>query len=228
MVQVFSNGAVATTAALLYLWFAPPGTEGWETVSFQMPDMSLLAALACMSALAGCCGDTWASEFGVLQRSQPRHIITWKSVPIGTNGGVSVLGTICSMLGGLLVGLAFFLGMAFEHVQRRDYHSLTESCWPAIPLGVLAGFLCSLIDSVLGATLQYSGEDTSKNCVVNHPGPDVRHVSGKDVLDNNAVNLLSSLLTAIIIPLIVYIAMANSFLLQAESIEEEAMDYEAH
>ena len=216
LVQVFSNGVVATTACQLYLWFAPPGVEGWEPLSFQVPDFALLSALASMGALAGCCGDTWASEFGVLQGNiLPRHILTWKPVPAGTNGGVSFIGTICSALGGLLVGFAFFLGMEFELLMNQDIHSLFESCWPIIPLGMLAGFLCSLIDSLIGATLQYSGLDTQRNCVVNGPGPGVRHISGRDILDNHAVNLLSSLLTAMLIPLFIYLAMADKFAMEA-------------
>eukprot|EP00117_Sycon_ciliatum_P007214 scpid60840/ scgid0232/ Transmembrane protein 19 len=208
IVQVFSNGAVATSAALSYLYFSAfsaPGSDGYESISFQFVDPALLSAVACMAALAGCCGDTWASEFGILQGSNlPRHVLTLRPVPAGTNGGISFIGTACSLLGGLLVGVAFFVGMSVQHIIDKDVAGLTLSCWPAIPIGALSGLLCSTIDSILGATLQYSGRDTSKNCVVNQPGPDVEHITGRDILDNHAVNFLSSLLTALIVPAVVY------------------------
>ncbi|TFK35853.1 integral membrane family protein [Crucibulum laeve] len=53
---------------------------------------------------ACCLGDTLASELGILSRSQPRLITTFRPVPPGTNGAMSVGGTIASVVGGLIVG----------------------------------------------------------------------------------------------------------------------------
>jgi uncharacterized membrane protein len=42
------------------------------------------------------------------------HILNWKKVPKGTNGGISLVGTLASCFGGFCVGLAYFLTLAFS------------------------------------------------------------------------------------------------------------------
>lgn len=106
---------------------------------------------------ACCNGDTWASELGtVLSKSDPYLITTWKRVPKGTNGGVSAIGTLVSTLGGLVIGLAHYLTILY--FADRALLMYAPPQWPIILYGALAGLIGSLIDSLLGATLQYSGK----------------------------------------------------------------------
>lgn len=73
---------------------------------------------------------------------------------LGTNGGVTFIGLIASLLGGFFVGLAYFV------TQLLFVGDLEISApqWPIILYGALAGFLGSVLDSYLGAIMQYSGE----------------------------------------------------------------------
>lgn len=103
------------------------------------------------------------------------------------------------MLGGLVIGFTYFL--VVHYVVDRNLLAASPHQWPLIIFGGIAGLLGSIIDSLLGASLQYSGLD-SNGRVVEHPGPNVKHISGTRVLDNHSVNLISSILTALIMPFI--------------------------
>uniref|UniRef100_A0A8C2VYX9 Transmembrane protein 19 n=1 Tax=Chinchilla lanigera TaxID=34839 RepID=A0A8C2VYX9_CHILA len=156
-----------------------------------------IANFSFFTSLLMSAGDTWASEVGpVLSKSQPRLITTWERVPVGTNGGVTVVGLASSLLGGTFVGITYFLTQ-LVFVNDLD---ISAPQWPIIVFGGLAGLLGSIVDSYLGATMQFSGLDENTGMVVNNPTNTATHIAGKPILDNNAVNLFSSILTALLLP----------------------------
>lgn len=193
-VQVFCNGGVPTELALLYMIEVGPGEipiDFGKQYSASWMCLALLGALACST------GDTWASEVGpVLSKSKPRLITTWEEVPAGTNGGVTTVGLVASFLGGLTVGGAYFLTQC---LFVSDLH-LADPQWPIFLYGGVAGLLGSLLDSFLGANMQYSGFDSSIGKVVSYESATTRRICGKPILDNNAVNLFSSVLIALVLP----------------------------
>lgn len=73
----------------------------------------------------------------------------------GTNGGISAIGLIVSLLGGLAVGLANYAMLV--NIINADILAQSPPQWPIIVAGGFAGLFGSLVDSILGATLQYSG-----------------------------------------------------------------------
>ena len=135
---------------------------------------------------------------------KPRLITTLRPVPRGTNGGVSLPGLLASAAGGALIGVVYYITSLF--FIRGKWSTMQ---WVAIPVGLFAGLFGSLVDSSLGATLQFSGQNLVTSKIAHSPGPHVKHITGWDVLSNNAVNLVSSLITAIITPFLVVALLGN-------------------
>lgn len=162
--------------------------------------------------------DTWASELGILSKDAPRLVTSFfrKTVPHGTNGGMSKLGTIASGAGGAFIGIMYSL-MCIVAIWTVGGHvsmaflvptaSITLSC-------TVFGLLGSLYDSLLGATLQATYYSKSRKCIVKEAPPVVDAtrnslklktdqedavvcVCGRDILSNEAVNFVSILMTMI-------------------------------
>lgn len=127
--QVLGNGAVATLFAALHFFYPD---QAWPWVGFA-------AALAAVNA------DTWATELGVLDPRPPRLITTFKRVESGASGGISVAGTLAALAGAALIGLLAVL------LAPGAYSSPGTASWLLITLAGLSG---SLLDSLLGATVQ--------------------------------------------------------------------------
>ncbi|KAF0313471.1 Transmembrane protein 19 [Amphibalanus amphitrite] len=197
--QVLCNGGAAAQFACLYM--IECGCHE-HPIDFHEHFHSSVLALAVLGSLAAANADTWASELGtVLARGQPRLITNLRKVPTGTNGGVSLAGTLASLLGGALVGLACWLTQLAALGDRSL--ATRPPQWPLVTVGLLAGLLGSTVDSLLGATLQFSGV-TEKGVVVERPGTGVRPISGRPLLDNHSVNLLMTIVTGCLTPLLAH------------------------
>ena len=152
-----------------------------------------VAHYACAAA------DTWASELGILSKDKPRLVTTLflTEVPHGTNGGMSTLGTFASMAGGAFIGIIYWIMSFFcvleVNTQRNQF--------PMVVVGLLLGFLGSLIDSLLGATLQATYYSVDRKCIVKNrtsSSEKVNHVCGINLLSNEAVNVVSIFLTMLL------------------------------
>lgn len=188
-VQVFANGFVPTMIALAFEF------GGGAFGSSSALASAYLAYYAC------CGGDTWASELGVLSKSKPRLITNWaREVTPGTNGGVTALGWASSASGGAVVGAAFHVGQTALRAFASDGLVAHEPSNALVVIGfsALAGVFGSLVDSVLGATIQFSGYCEERKRVVSKPGPTVTRISGLEVLSNSMVNLVSGIITAVV------------------------------
>lgn len=179
-----------------------------STLVSSSPSLALFGdqlTLAYVAFFACCAGDTWASELGILSKSPPRLITKpWKTVTPGRNGGISLVGLGASAAGGMLMGLlhgvfvpggiASFLGFQSSSIQllqfRREILVLTL-------VGFLGGFGGSLLDSLLGATIQATYYDEEAKKIVKRPGRTVKHVGGWGFLSNEMVNVISTAMTAL-------------------------------
>lgn len=103
---------------------------------------TLMPAMA-LAALAEAAADTVSSEIGQVLGGRPRMITTLRTVEPGTDGAVSVVGTLAG-----LVAAAFVAGTG-SWAMRGDWSLFTLSC---------AGAIFGLVfDSLLGATLERKG-----------------------------------------------------------------------
>jgi uncharacterized membrane protein len=131
--------------------------------------------------------DTWATEIGVMASRPPRLITTWKWVPVGTSGGVSLLGTASALAGAAFIG-------AFAAL----FACIVGACapWTYLILGAIGGLAGSLVDSLLGATVQgiyycpACEKETERR--VHRCGTATRPLHGWPPLTNDWVNFLAS------------------------------------
>ncbi|KAL5975194.1 hypothetical protein ACLOJK_031873 [Asimina triloba] len=190
--QVLANSGIASVLAL-----AVGVLTGWQDKCLDSKESTLVTCLigGIIGHYACCNGDTWSSELGVLSDSQPRLITTFKPVRTGTNGGVTLTGLLAAAAAGGLIGLTFVVFGLFT--TSCNTAVALKQLW-VISIAIMAGLCGSLIDSLLGATVQYSGFCTVRNKVVGKPGPTVKRISGVSILDNSGVNLVSVLLTTLL------------------------------
>jgi uncharacterized protein (TIGR00297 family) len=99
-----------------------------------------------LASLSCACSDTLASEVGQLSKKNPRLITTFEEVKTGTEGGVSILGLIFALIGGILVALPSLYYFGFLNYL----------------IIVLVGFIGCNIDSFIGAYFELKGKCTNE------------------------------------------------------------------
>jgi len=106
-----------------------------------------------------------------------------------------------SAAGGFAVGFAFWIGGLFVPVVTGKIGLALQFAaqWPVLVIGLGAGVVGSLMDSLLGATIQFSGYCSERRRMVSKPGPTVTKVSGLNFLSNSAVNFVTASLCALIL-----------------------------
>lgn len=164
--QVWANGFWFTL--FIMIWFV------------SKEDIFLFASVG---SIATATADTWATELGGNFKPGKTFLITtFEPTEPGTNGGISIKGLMAALAGAALIGAVLF------------WVSPGFSWLIIIPISI-AGFLGSIIDSYLGATIQGRSFHMEKV-----------KAEYKFVIDNNMVNWLSSgagaLLTMILIQFI--------------------------
>ena len=131
-----------------------------------------------IGSLAAATADTWGTEIGFFSKAAPRSISTFKSVEKGTSGGITFLGTFGSLLGSTILAASAFLFIDDPQI---------------LIFVVIAGFIASLVDSLLGATVQASYE--CSRChrpteVQVHCDNQANLISGIKWISNDTVNLI--------------------------------------
>ena len=171
--QVWANGGMAVALVVLHRILV---LRGYPAYRLEQLPILFLAALATVNA------DTWATELGRISGQVPRSLRDGKPVTSGTSGAVSPVGTLAALAGAIVIPLSVCLLWPLNLAQFACV------AW--------AGFLGSLVDSLLGASLQVqyrdlqTGELTER---VEINGRFTRQARGLPWMNNDVVNFLASL-----------------------------------
>ncbi|MGH9511772.1 MAG: DUF92 domain-containing protein [Terriglobales bacterium] len=121
--QILANLGVAAGCAILY--------------AFTGKAIFLFAIAASLSEAAA---DTVSSEMGQLSGEKTRLITDWREVNPGTDGGVTLFGTVSGLLAAAVVTSVCGVGGMIS--------------WNRIGISILAAFCGMIADSFLGALLE--------------------------------------------------------------------------
>lgn len=195
--NVIANGGLAAFLAVMEgvcLFFLPMGY-------FDIFFAGFIGVVATAAA------DTLATEVGLLNPRPPRLITNLsKKVAPGTSGGVSPLGELAIVMGGLITGGVAFLLQHFNliGIGLFPWLDILNFGLPTgaklIIIAVGAGFLGSTADSIIGATVQalykcpVCGKITEHDI---HCGEVAVQLRGHKAIDNNIVNFVSTAIGAI-------------------------------
>ncbi len=168
-VQVLSNGLVAGISALLFFFTS-----------------ERIFIFAFVASLAEALSDTVASGIGSLS-GKVFDVFRMRRCEAGESGGMSVLGTTASLLGSLLIS---FIALTFAELN------IAEAL-----LIALASFLGGVFDSFMGSLVQVKykcrvcGKILEKEV---HCGENTEKYRGVRFINNDTVNLLSTLFAALL------------------------------
>ncbi|XP_026665708.2 protein PGR-like [Phoenix dactylifera] len=104
-------------------------------------------------------------------------------------------GLLGAAVAGFVIGLAFVVIGLLTTECAGDVASIHLL---VIPLASAAVICRSTIDSLLGATIQFSGYCTLHKKVVGKRGPTAIKISGMNMPDNNGVDAVSIFLTTLL------------------------------
>jgi uncharacterized protein (TIGR00297 family) len=133
--HAFSNAGVATICAI--------AVSRASRLDFLWQQSMTIAYLMGIASLATAAADTTASEIGQLIPRRAFLPLTLKRVPVGTEGAITVEGTLAGAIGGTLVAIASVLSFnaAFDAIHLgADAIAAIAAC----------AFLGSYLESLLG------------------------------------------------------------------------------
>jgi uncharacterized protein (TIGR00297 family) len=104
------------------------------------PEQSFLLELAFFGAVSAALADTLSSELGMYSKAKPVLITSLKKVPTGTDGGVTLLGELAGLFGGLLIATLYF-SFSILFIQT------------IIPIQILIAFFIIVFSGLVGTNV---------------------------------------------------------------------------
>ncbi len=177
LLQVFANGGVGFILAVVYLVYPNP-----------------MILLMFGASVAEALSDTFSGEVGMLMQGKTFSILNGRPMKPGLSGGVSIEGTLGGLLGSLLIALMWY----------PIYFSPSISSISYIAIVTLSGFAGSIVDSLLGLTMQANYYDKEEDRIVEKEyknGKKLPLVKGFRIIDNEKVNFISNIFSIILVSL---------------------------
>lgn len=170
--QVLANGGVAWGLIVLYQIFN-----------------NEVFYLLYVTSIAAVCADTWSTEIGTLFKTKTYNILSFKKVEQGTNGGISIIGTLGGLLGSFVVTLT-----AFYWIQNHFIFAIA-----------IVGLFGSFVDSIIGA--KYQSVFKCEKCGLiterkSHCSMPTVKIRGFGLVNNDFVNFSSGALASLVFYLI--------------------------
>ena len=138
--NVISNGIVPAIVAVCY------------SLNLLSPEQALVAFTTSIGAATA---DTMASEIGVLAPEPVLITNPSKKVEPGTDDGISLEGTTASLLSAVSMSMLSFSAFVLMIEENHAFYSSFEVDY--LYISAFFGFFGSIIDSLLGATLENRG-----------------------------------------------------------------------
>ncbi len=162
-VQVMANGGVA-----------------WLLLIVHVLDPKTIWFIGFLGALAAATADTWGTEVGRLTNGRVWSVVRGRQVEVGESGGMSWQGTLAGVIGACLIAFTCYL---WQEEDLNVLHLLIISG---------SGILGSLVDSILGSTLQvrFNNTRTGKISEVSNGSEGDTVFSGWRWMTNDTVNLI--------------------------------------
>ncbi len=128
--------------------------------------------------------DTWSSEIG--SRFRWRHVnpLTFKAMPVGVSGAITLPGTLAGLLGSFSIGVLVYFAFSVELIT-------------AFYVSVF-GFLGMYLDSILGYLFQAKYK-TQSGEIEEDASTESKLISGFKGINNDAVNVVSNLIIVLLV-----------------------------
>jgi len=164
--QVFANGITSIVFMILF------------GLTKQPVYLTTAIASFCISM-----ADSASSETGFYLKGATYDIVSFKKLPPGVSGGISLQGTLAGAAGAVL--LSFAAGY-FYNFSLRDFTGIA-----------IAGFLGMIADSILGSQLQIKYK-TVNGQLTDYATPGAKKAKGLIWCNNDAVNIISNILVTLL------------------------------
>lgn len=185
--QVFANTGPMLLCSLVLFYLEAQSLTVFDASVGGFHGNAVLAALniAIVAGFSAAASDTWAGEIGILSKNPPRMLLGWRPVEAGQSGAVSLPGLFGALAGALFLSSLGLLGGI--------------GLWGFV-IAAFWGFAASILDSLLGASVQALFQDGKGTWTERSHGTDGKPhtlIRGYRAINNDLVNFLSVLVAGL-------------------------------